>query len=245
MTAQTNFADRIGPRTLLAWLFGTAALLVVCLLLIPHYESRANSNVNSKPLVSTAQEERIAACKKETLNELQLKNIGIQELNGIQTLCFVRIGEEDELSEYGIRRGAYLIQQSETTVLMWMVVIITISGVVLAAMQLIASYKLVSAGKAAMGQETTMSVEAHKFSISSSVSGILILVVSLGFFYIFTIEIYTIREDQQKQAPAVPGLINSDLQPGLSSTPNKAIVPVDKEVERLANEQKGANGSSH
>ena len=233
---------------LLALLFGMTTLIAVCLIIILLHGWRADSKRNMAPLVSTAQEKRIADCKKESLNQLELKSIGIQILNEVQSLCFARIGEEDELSEYGTRRNAYLIQQSETTVLMWMVVIITISGVVLAAIQLIASFKFAAAGKANLGQETNINIEAHKLSISSSVSGILILVVSLCFFYVFTMQIYSIRDDEQKRSITPPALINSDLQPGPAAAsqkgtllPDKAVKPVDEQVKRLGDAQKAPN----
>ena len=139
---------------------------------------------------------RVALCREEILG--QLKNTPMQAsldvLAGIHGLCYARVNEEDMLLDYGIRRSAFLNQQDQTAVLMWMVVAITLSGVLLAGVQLVAGYRLAYAGKAPFDQSGKIDVESKKVSVSSSVAGVLILAVSLLFFSVFAHEIYVVKE---------------------------------------------------
>src|SRR5579863_9518874 len=63
---------------------------------------------------NSSQERRVGECRREALNELHLPTLEIGTLQSVQTLCFVRVGNEDELSEASIRRNAYTTQQAET-----------------------------------------------------------------------------------------------------------------------------------
>jgi hypothetical protein len=98
------------------------------------------------------------------------------------------------VTDFGIRKSAFLNQQAETPVMLWMVVVITLSGVLLAAIQLLAAYKLASSGKGAFEQGGQLSVEAHKISLGSSVTGLIILTVSLAFFIVFVTQVYVVKE---------------------------------------------------
>lgn len=85
---------------------------------------------------------------------------------------------------------------------MWMVVAITLSGVALAGLQLVAGYKLAAAGKAAFEQGGQLSIEHSKISLGSSVTGLMILAISLVFFIVFVTKVYLIQETHtQSDAP--------------------------------------------
>lgn len=87
-----------------------------------------------------------------------------------------------------------------------MVVAITIAGVGLAALQLFASYVLATAGKGELGSATTFTAEAGKLTLQSSITGVVILVVSLAFFWLYVERVYTITELKSVFEPArVPG----------------------------------------
>ncbi len=79
-----------------------------------------------------------------------------------------------------------------------MVVAITVSGVFLAGLQLLGSYKLAASGTGKFGDLSDLSVEAGKGAIKgsmhSSVTGLIILVVSLAFFIVYVKWIYAIQE---------------------------------------------------
>jgi hypothetical protein len=232
---------------------------VVSLYVLHAWQSEIGKS--TKPFVSTSQELRIAACKNETITILKPGALDIQTLADVYGVCSARVNSEDVLSEAGIRRNAFLIQQSETTTLMWMVVIITVSGVVLAGMQLITSFKLSLLGKAPPDAgSSTFSADAHQLSVSSSVSGIMVLAISLCFFYIFTREIYAIRGVEADKQTSAPTLTGFDMRPGPAAATGAAsgakgpatasgaggakgpaaapvVQPIDPEVEKLAEKQ--------
>jgi len=137
---------------------------------------------------------RVATCRAQLLDALKMPVTDLNLLAGVHGLCYAQVNEEDTLLEFGIRRSAFLNQQAQTTVLLWMVVGITVSGVALAGLQLIAGYRLASAGRAAFEQGGQFSLENNKISLNSSVTGLIILVISLAFFYIFVTQVYLIRE---------------------------------------------------
>jgi hypothetical protein len=156
----------------------------------------------------------MAACRSTILGELQPRVVDLNLLGSVHGLCYVQINEEDALTEFGIRRSAFIAQQKQTGVLMWMVIAITISGVLLAGIQLLAAYKLAASGKAAFEQGGQLSLENNKISLTSSVTGVLVLFISLFFFYIFVKEVYLIKE--VGDAPAMSVARTPNLRDGWS-----------------------------
>jgi hypothetical protein len=151
------------------------------------------SYVSSKPL-ELDQTKRMTECRDRLQRLINPKVVDLQTLGGIHGLCYAEVNEEDTLAEFGIRRSAFLNQQLQTPVMLWLVVSITVSGVLLAAIQLLAGYRLALAGKAAFDQGGKLDFDKSKISLSSSVTGLLILVISLAFFYIFVTQVYLIKE---------------------------------------------------
>lgn len=201
-------------------------------------------------VISTQQELRMAQCRTETLTQIKPDKIDLRFLAGLHGLCYARINEEDTLAEFGIRRGAFLTQQSETGILMWMVVLITMSGVLFAGVQLLAGFKLALLGKGGFDQGGQISLETNKLSISSSVTGVLVLTISLFFFYVFAKEIYLIKvEGGVDSGAATVKSITSDLdmkagwdpaQPVSRPLPEnfgKKLAPINPEVLQEAIKQ--------
>ncbi len=84
-----------------------------------------------------------------------------------------------------------------------MVVVITFSGVVLAGLQLLGSYRLAKLGRAAFGDGGEATITASSVAVKSSVVGVVILAISFAFFLVFVLDVYTIREIG---APSVAGI---------------------------------------
>jgi len=85
-----------------------------------------------------------------------------------------------------------------------MVVLITISGVVLAGVQLLASYKLALAGHGGLaGAGSEIHYSASSVSFKSSVIGLTILALSFAFFLVFVIYVYELRDISSAATPAV------------------------------------------
>lgn len=169
---------------------------------------------------------RIASCRTQVLHEISLsaKVIDVALLEHIHYMCYEQIFEEDSLTDFGIRKSAFLNQQAETPVMLWMVVAITLSGVLLAAIQLIAAYRLTASGKVGFEQGGQLSIEAHKISLGSSVTGLIILTVSLAFFIVFVTQVYVVKEMRL----SLDGLDqHQDLVPG-TAQPMHGLTPLPK-----------------
>jgi hypothetical protein len=169
----------------------------------------------------------VYACESRTLNAIkpQPEAVNLAMLASIHSLCYQEVAGADVLVDFGIRKSAYINQQIQTTILMWMVVAITLSGVALAGLQLVAGYKLAAAGKAAFEQGGQLSIEHSKISLGSSVTGLMILAISLVFFIVFVTKVYLIQETHtQSDAPvSTPGLPATPAQPTQPSAPQPRL----------------------
>ena len=118
--------------------------------------------------------------------------------------CSTQIHSELVLRDFAIRRSAFALQGLMGQIVLWMVVIVTLSGVGLSAMQLLASFRLAQkAGESSLSkQEQTLTVEQGKLVISTSVTGVMVLAVSFGFFYVFVSSVYRLDEMRQGHAAA-------------------------------------------
>lgn len=118
------------------------------------------------------------------------------------------------IQDYAIRRNAFLEQYHEGHFVLWLVVSITISGIVLASLQLAAAYNLSVANGTALSEGGELSIEQGKISIRSAVSGLIILTLSFAFFLTYVIFVYPIQETKGVEMPpmspiAVPGVANA------------------------------------
>ena len=75
-----------------------------------------------------------------------------------------------------------------------MVVLITISGVGLAGMQLLTSFLLAKSGSVLGSEGSELTVEKGKLAFKSSITGLFVLVFSFAFFYVFVYQIYVLKE---------------------------------------------------
>jgi small-conductance mechanosensitive channel len=97
---------------------------------------------------------------------------------------------------------------------LWMVLTITLSGVVLAGLQLLAAYRLATAGRGEFAQQQEITLEQNRISLKSSVTGLLILVVSFAFFMVYVAWVFAIREASLVQSQNTRGP-TTQLLPGL------------------------------
>jgi hypothetical protein len=137
----------------------------------------------------------------------------------------------------------YIHQRYENNVILFMVVLITLSGVGLAGVQLMTSYKLAEGGHAMAtaakqtavtaaaaapavtppaatpaqsGDISEVWLEQGKLTIRSSVTGLVVLALSLAFFFIYVAMVYTIK------IPADPAPADT---PSASSAPTAPATP--------------------
>ncbi len=117
--------------------------------------------------------------------------------------CHSVIATEFLTKEQIVRNAGFADQRYENCVLLIMVVGITISGVVLAGLQLLGSYRLAKDGHGEFGGGGEASASVSSVAVKSSVVGVVILAISFAFFLVFVMDVYTIR-DVSGSAPAAP-----------------------------------------
>ena len=139
---------------------------------------------------------------------VRIKHTGIDEFYKINGFCHDSLVSRLLIDEEVIRIDTFVFQKYQTIVLLFMVVAITLSGVGLAGLQLLASYKLAILGRGELvgGGELTYSRDSVSFR--SSVVGLMILAISFAFFMVYVVWVYTITEGGRVNAK--PGI---DLSP--------------------------------
>jgi hypothetical protein len=165
-------------------------------------------------------------CHQQVLNRAGLERADVALQGEIRTLCASELSEQGRLNDFQLRRMAYFQQDYAGSVVLWMVVVITISGVILAGLQLAASYNLAASGRSRsplppeitdatatdqpsspQGSSTLfieaghLEVQKDRLILRSSITGLFILVVSFAFFLVFVTEVYRLRgEDPDRSA---------------------------------------------
>ena len=175
--------------------------------------------------VSEQQKKELDDCRNEM--RLVMHPTDYNGMHLVDAACFGAQERESRLVEMRIRHNAYVIQQQQTRQLLWLVAGITIAGVVFAGMQLVAGFRLAIAGKSVFEktQGGSIDVEAKKLSINSSATGVVVLGLSLCFFYIFTERVYLIKE------PAGGNVANSETGTGAGAVAQENEVPTGTVVE--------------
>ncbi len=137
----------------------------------------------------------------ETINEClgtnREKVIFASETHSSQiSFCYAKIHNQGLLNDFMLRRHSFQTQHFADVVLLWMVVFITLSGIALAALQLLGSFRLASAfgpEGAGLAVNQSLTIENGKIALRSSVTGLFILLISLGFFYLYIAFVYKIQ----------------------------------------------------
>jgi hypothetical protein len=149
----------------------------------------------------------------------------------IWQLCGNQVYNQTYLADFTIRREQFIRQLLDERVTLWMVVSITVSGVVLAGLQLFTSYKLASSGHADLAKPSEVVIERNRISLKSSITGVLILGISLAFFIVYVLGIYTIREipvDRPQPAAAVVSTLGGlGPPPAELQTPGPTVSPAE------------------
>ncbi|MBM9594998.1 hypothetical protein [Roseitranquillus sediminis] len=115
----------------------------------------------------------------------------VEEVQALVRACYEKLRLQGTLNDFLIRRVNFQTQHFADTVVMWMVVLMTMSGVALAGYQIVAASRLAPGDTPA---ESEVSVERGRLFLRSSVTGLFILIVSFAFFYVYVIYVYTIYE---------------------------------------------------
>jgi hypothetical protein len=157
--------------------------------------------------------QQFSSCIDGTFKTIRVSAPDTATYTAVWRLCGEQIYDIDALNDFAIRKEKFTQQELDERVILFLVVAITLSGVCLAGLQLLVSYKLASRRRVNFTEDSTLSLEHDKVSLRSSVTGLMILVVSLGFFIIYVKWVYTIREVGIEPPPA----LSQDVPAGLSA----------------------------
>jgi hypothetical protein len=188
MTANWAAIRRLAVPAICGFLIGIAVMIV-----LPAISPAPKSQAPPGP---AAADQELDQCIAKTIEFVKPSAIDFDLYDRAWTLCGNEIYNRIALADFNIRREKFVRQELDERVNLWMVVCITISGVLLAAVQLFMSYRLALIGRAEFAKDTSLLAEQGKISLQSSVTGVIILVVSLAFFFVYVKWIYTIEEFQ-------------------------------------------------
>jgi len=134
----------------------------------------------------------MSQCVSDTLALLGQKSSPTPEiLRDIRDHCYSLIQAQGVLNDFAIRKLNFFQQYRANAVLMWMVVAVTLSGVLLASFQLRASYQLAAANKDSLhASDSQLILTRGKLALKSSITGLFILLISLCFFLVFVAYVY-------------------------------------------------------
>jgi hypothetical protein len=178
---------------------------------------------NEPAIIETSDQTRFENCLERT------KSLGkpddLRSYEAEWRLCGNEVYNLMLFTDFEIRRNKFVRQEFDERVNLWLVVGITISGVILAAFQLVLSYRLATIGKGEFGaaQNTTVGAEQGRISLQSSVIGLVILFISLAFFFVYVKWIYTAPEFQIERPDNLKSpSVQLNLAGGLGPPPSPA-----------------------
>lgn len=197
---------------------------IACLICatIGSYPKAADAETNPVPEYNSPLS--MSDCIKKTLSFAETNGRGrISDATEVSRLCYSIIREDGLLSDFNIRREIYKQQYAQSNILLYMVIFITISGVLMAGFQLIMSYRLSGHYRQTAAPETELIFKQDRLALRSSIVGLFILAFSLAFFIIFVRFVYKLEECDVSVSHAAAPAIN--LSPGTIDAPNSQAAP--------------------
>src|SRR3984893_18542652 len=135
----------------------------------------------------------ISTCLDKFKPPSGISSVSVNDLLSLNGFCYTTLGFQLKIDQEKIHRDNFLFQRNENVLLLYMVVLITFAGVILAGLQLYASYKLAILGKEEFASGSEIQYSAQGVSFKSSVIGLGILAMSFGFFLVFVVYVYTLK----------------------------------------------------
>lgn len=153
-------------------------------------------------------------CTVKILDLLKLKDApSLEDIKTSTQICYSLLREQGLLKDISVRALSYEQQYRANGILLWMVVCITVSGVVLAGLQLLASYRLAMLTGSALGADSQLTLARNQVALKSSITGLSIMLLSFAFFLVFVRYVYKIDEvgdaSGQQAKLVVQGTIDS------------------------------------
>ena len=207
----------IGRRTLALYrslLLGAVAGFLIGLLV--------GYSAGDGPLTRLPDPPSMAQCVADTANLFGRQNGPTPEVyRDARDHCYSLIESDELFRDAAIRKLNFLQQYRANGVLMWMVVAVTISGVLLAGLQLWASFRLAVLTRVPFGDNNSeIVVKRDQLVLKSSITGLLILVVSFCFFLVFVFYVYRFDTAANPTTPT--------LSPSSNFLPGGLGPPIEK-----------------
>jgi hypothetical protein len=139
---------------------------------------------------SSVELQSVNICMDDAIKQLKRDSVDIALLRDVNSYCYSKISSQGYINELQIRRSAFTQQGSANVIIMWMVVSITLAGVILAGVQLLASYRISTNNNNDIDQAGELSIARDRVVLKSSIVGLFILVISFAFFMVFILYVY-------------------------------------------------------
>jgi hypothetical protein len=200
----------------LGWSYRVAAAAVIVGFLIGVFAGYAATEI---PVARLPDAPSMTQCVADTSGLFSQKTASSPEVfREARDHCYSLIQSHELFNDVAIRKLNFFQQYRANGILMWMVVTVTFSGVLLAGMQLWASYQLADANRTALHEGNCELILKHdQLVLKSSVTGLFILLISFCFFLVFVIYVYRfeIPADRNNSIalPAMPTLPMGGLGP--------------------------------
>lgn len=191
---------------------GVALLFAVAIALLLAHGSSSKTDEETVILDEAA---KLNTCRTNSISLIKPERIDIFLLSQLSDFCYDQVRGEDLLGDFHVRKLNFVQQVSDSRILLWMVVAITVSGVLLAGLQLLAAYRLASVEGAdfASGQGGEVKFDPKSISLKSSVTGLLILIISFAFFIVYVRWVYPIQTRMDPEAEASAWKVPNDVPP--------------------------------
>lgn len=106
-----------------------------------------------------------------------------------------------------VQINKFVWQDRASEVTLWLVVIVVVSGLAMSGFQLWIAFR-----RPDHSTDTTIDLSAQKFRVTSSVVGIVVLIISIGFLFLFLREVYDIKMVSSTENSGPAGVAASALQ---------------------------------
>jgi hypothetical protein len=159
-------------------------------------------NADLRPPTQVAAAASLTVCIDTYKDRLGDSIAEINRLWSVYYLCDNIMSRKLLFEEQVIRNENFVFQRFQNAVIMIMVVSITVSGVLLAGLQLLASYKLAAGGKSALSETGEVTLSSTSIAVKSSVVGVIILAISFAFFFVYVLYVYTFTAISDGKAAA-------------------------------------------
>lgn len=170
------------------------------------------------PIAKVSVAPSMSECVAEASSLFRRNDASVPEIfRDARDHCYSVIQAHDLFNDSTIRKLNYLQQYRANGILMWMVVVVTFSGVLLAGLQLGASYRLAAAaGTTLEGNGSTLTLNREQLVLKSSITGLFILIISFCFFLVFVFYVYKLEASADR---------NDNMSPPVAVAPTGGLGP--------------------